>query len=103
MHWIRACSADDLEDGDALQLPTTPAIAVFNVEGEFLAVDDRCSHDESSLADGYVEGDVVECAWHFAKFCLRSGSVLAPPAVQPVRTYDVKVDDEGSVLVHVAD
>ncbi len=70
-----------------------PPIAVFNVDGDFLATADTCSHDESSLADGYVDGDQVECAWHFAKFCLRTGRVLSPPANQDIAVYRVEIDD----------
>lgn len=100
MVWKRACGRDEIEDGEGLQMATEPPIAVFNVAGEFYATADTCTHDASSLADGYVDGDVVECAWHFAKFCLRTGEVLSPPATTPVQTYPVKVLDE-DVLVDV--
>ncbi|GAA1852622.1 bifunctional 3-phenylpropionate/cinnamic acid dioxygenase ferredoxin subunit [Pseudonocardia ailaonensis] len=92
MTWVRACSVDELEDGDAVQVPTIPPIAVFNVGGEFLALDDTCSHGQSSLADGYVDGDQVECAWHLAKFDIRSGKVLCPPATQSQRTHEVRIE-----------
>ncbi len=95
---MRACAAADLAPGEAIRVELDPPVAVFNVDGEFLATADRCSHDESSLADGYIEGDEVECAWHAARFCLRTGAVLALPATQPVATYSVKVQD-GDVLV----
>ncbi|WP_075835756.1 MULTISPECIES: bifunctional 3-phenylpropionate/cinnamic acid dioxygenase ferredoxin subunit [unclassified Rhodococcus (in: high G+C Gram-positive bacteria)] len=100
MPLIRVCETSNLNPGDALQVPTTPPIAVFNVDGEFFATEDTCSHDDSSLADGYIDGDQVECAWHFAKFCLRTGRVLSPPANRDIRTYSVKVvDDEVYVEV----
>ncbi|WP_432992519.1 bifunctional 3-phenylpropionate/cinnamic acid dioxygenase ferredoxin subunit [Dactylosporangium sp. CA-233914] len=102
MPWIRACSVAELDDGDALQLNTTPPIAVFNVEGEFFALNDTCTHGQSSLADGYVDGDQIECAWHFAKFDIRTGAVLTPPATIPLCTYKVRV--EGSdVMVEMPD
>jgi 3-phenylpropionate/trans-cinnamate dioxygenase ferredoxin subunit len=100
MTWLRACTVDELDDGDAVKLDVEPPIAVFNVDGEYFALDDTCTHDKSSLADGYVDGDQVECAWHFAKFCIRTGTVLTPPATVSVGTYDVKVDGN-QVLVHV--
>lgn len=96
MTWERVCAADDLGPGDAVAVPVNPPIAVFNVEGEFLATADTCTHAESSLADGYLEGDQVECSWHFARFCLRTGKALTPPATEPVETYQVKV--EGGVV-----
>jgi len=102
MSWIRACSADELDDGDALQLPTDPPVAVFKAEGEFYALDDTCTHGLSSLADGYVDGAQVECAWHMAKFDLRTGAALSLPATKPLCTYRVKVDG-GDVSVEVPD
>jgi 3-phenylpropionate/trans-cinnamate dioxygenase ferredoxin subunit len=98
--WIRACSIDELDAGDAVQLDVEPPIAVFNVDGEYFALDDTCTHDKSSLADGYVEGGQVECSWHFAKFCIRTGSALTRPATVAVGTYDVRVDGD-QVLVDV--
>ena len=100
MPWILACKADEVEPGEAVAVIGDPPIAVFNVDGEWLATADTCSHDKSSLAEGYVDGEVVECAWHFARFCLRTGAVLALPATVPIATYPVKVED-GSVYVDV--
>ncbi|WP_236794739.1 bifunctional 3-phenylpropionate/cinnamic acid dioxygenase ferredoxin subunit [Amycolatopsis sp. GM8] len=102
MTWIRACSVDELDDGDALRLDTTPPIAVFNVEGEFLALADVCTHGQSSLADGYIEGGQVECAWHFAKFDLRTGAALTLPATAPLCTYQVRIDGS-DVMVEAPD
>lgn len=83
-----------------MQVETVPPIAVFNVDGEYFAIDDTCSHDKSSLADGYIDGDRVECSWHFAKFCIRTGAALTPPATVPVSTYEVRVDGD-DVMIHV--
>ncbi|MBF6258379.1 bifunctional 3-phenylpropionate/cinnamic acid dioxygenase ferredoxin subunit [Nocardia farcinica] len=94
MPLIQVCEVDKLTPGEAVQVPTSPPIAVFNVDGEFFATADTCSHDDSSLADGYIDGDQVECAWHFAKFCLRTGRVLTPPATRDIATYEVRVQDD---------
>jgi 3-phenylpropionate/trans-cinnamate dioxygenase ferredoxin component len=102
MAWKRACGRDEIEDGEAFQLASEPPIAIFNIEGQLYATSDTCTHDSSSLADGYIDGDVVECAWHFAKFCIRTGEVLSLPATVSLRTYPVKVLDE-DVLVDVPD
>jgi nitrite reductase/ring-hydroxylating ferredoxin subunit len=101
MVWIRACALDAVGPGEAVVVEgTEPPVAVFNVDGEWLATADTCTHDQSSLAEGYVDGDIVECAWHFAKFCLRTGEVLALPATTPIPTYQTKVED-GDVYVEV--
>jgi 3-phenylpropionate/trans-cinnamate dioxygenase ferredoxin subunit len=78
------------------------AIAVFNVDGEFLAIDDTCTHQDASLADGWVEGCTVECPLHAACFDLRTGMPSGPPAKMPVRTHEVVVAD-GLVYVRVAE
>ena len=100
MSWIPACKAAELDDGEAVvvdRLPQPP-IAVFNVEGEFYAIDDTCSHEEYSLADGYIDGDVVECPLHMAKFSICTGKALTPPATFDLAPYEVKVED-GVVFV----
>ncbi|HET6781904.1 MAG TPA: non-heme iron oxygenase ferredoxin subunit [bacterium] len=73
-------------------------IAIFNVEGAFYAIDDTCTHEEASLAEGAVYGDIVACPKHGSRFHLSTGRVLSLPAVIPVNTYPVKVED-GQVLV----
>jgi len=100
MVWRRACAIDALDDGDSVVVDRSPdpPIAVFNVDGEFYAIDDTCTHDQYSLADGYVDGDVVECALHMAKFNIRTGKVLSLPATRDVGTFEVKIEN-GAVYV----
>jgi 3-phenylpropionate/trans-cinnamate dioxygenase ferredoxin subunit len=93
---VRVCATDQLAPGEAIQVPTAPPIAVFNVDGEFYATDDTCTHEESSLAEGYIDGDQVECSFHFAKFCIRTGEVRSLPATRSLATFPVIV--EGSDL-----
>lgn len=102
MTWTKACSTSEIEEGEGYQFARERPIALFNVDDEYFAIDDTCTHDDSSLADGYVDGDVVECAWHFAKFCIRTGAVLSLPATCPVATYPVKVEGD-DVLVDLPD
>ncbi|GEL18140.1 bifunctional 3-phenylpropionate/cinnamic acid dioxygenase ferredoxin subunit [Pseudonocardia asaccharolytica] len=94
MAWVRACGASEIKPGEAARIDADPPVAVFNVDGEFLATSDTCTHEESSLADGYVDGAQVECAWHFAKFCLRTGRALSLPATEDLTTYRVRVADD---------
>jgi 3-phenylpropionate/trans-cinnamate dioxygenase ferredoxin component len=92
--WRPAGRLEDLKPGEALVVELDPPIAVWNVDGQLYATDDTCSHAESSLGgEGWLQGDVVECSFHWAKFCVRDGSVKAPPAHGPLRTYRVMVDD----------
>lgn len=93
---------DDIPQGEAVRIEAEVPIAVFNVEGELFAIDDTCTHQDASLADGWVEGCMVECPLHAACFDLRTGMPAGPPAKLPVRTHSVHVED-GFVYVRVDD
>ncbi len=73
-------------------------VAVFNIEGEFLAIEDLCTHDGGTLADGSLQGVVVACPRHGARFCLRTGAALSAPAFEPTACMSVRVR-EGQVEV----
>lgn len=96
---FRACSLSAIEMGEGLRVdgPETQGvpIAVFHTEeGEVFAVDDTCTHQDASLADGWLEGCEVECPLHASRFDLRTGTVDAPPAKRPIRTHAVTVVDD---------
>jgi 3-phenylpropionate/trans-cinnamate dioxygenase ferredoxin subunit len=91
---------DDIPLGEAVRVEADVPIAVFNVDGELLAIDDTCTHQDASLADGWLEGCAVECPLHAACFDLRTGMPSGPPAKMPVRTHEVVVED-GLVYVRV--
>ena len=65
---------------------------VCNVDGEFFAVQDTCTHGNWALSDGYLDGGVVECTLHFGKFCVRTGKVKALPACKPIKVFPIKVE-----------
>ena len=91
---------EDIPLGEAVRVEADVPIAVFNVDGELLAIDDTCTHQDASLADGWLEGCRVECPLHAACFDLRTGMPSGPPAKMPVRTHEVVVED-GLVYVRV--
>ncbi len=68
-------------------------VAVFNLDGAYFAIEDVCTHDGGILTGGAVEGDVIVCPRHGARFSIRTGEVLAPPAYEDVATYPVRVED----------
>lgn len=77
-------------------------IAVFHVKtGEFYAIEDRCTHAEVRLSDGWVDGACVSCPWHGAQFDLATGEALSLPAVLPVKSFPVKIDGD-EIKVEVA-
>lgn len=69
-------------------------VALCNVDGQFYAIDDVCTHDGGPLGEGTLIGDQVECPRHGARFDVKTGRVRALPAVLPVRTYEVQVDGD---------
>ena len=71
-------------------------IGIFNCNGELLAVEDRCSHDDGNLAEGEFDPErcTVECPRHGSKFDLKTGKPLTLPAYVPVETFSVLVEDD---------
>jgi len=65
------------------------AIAVYNIDGDLYAIEDVCSHDGGELAGGEVHGFEVECPRHGARFDVRSGAVMCPPAYEPIASFPV--------------
>ncbi|TQS40931.1 bifunctional 3-phenylpropionate/cinnamic acid dioxygenase ferredoxin subunit [Cryptosporangium phraense] len=92
---IPVCPLDDLPPGEAHRLDAvTPPITVFRTEdGELFALDDTCTHQDASLADGWIEGCAVECPLHASRFDLRTGRPDGLPAKIGVRTHEVLVVD----------
>jgi nitrite reductase/ring-hydroxylating ferredoxin subunit len=82
----------ELTSGEVLHLELAGhEIALFNIEGEFFATSDRCTHMRARLSDGYVQAGVVECPLHFGKFDIRTGRALSPPCKLDLATYPVEV------------
>lgn len=99
--WRDVCAEDDVKSGSALHVPGNPELAIFRVRDEWFATEGYCPHGAVSLADAYVEdGAVIECSAHLARFCLRTGDVLAPPADRPLRLFPVRTSG-GRVLVEI--
>ncbi len=98
---LELCSTDDVAPGAALKVESGDLIlAVFNVDGEFYVTDDTCTHGPGSLSEGYIEDDVVECNFHNGQFNIKTGEVVSPPCMVPVKTYPVSVED-GKVFIEV--
>jgi 3-phenylpropionate/trans-cinnamate dioxygenase ferredoxin subunit len=95
--WIDVERADALQPGEpaTVELDDT-TIAVFNVDGAYYAIQDVCTHDGEELTGGPVDGDQIICPRHGARFCLRTGAALTPPAYEPVHCFPVRI--EGGVV-----
>jgi len=92
--WIPVAPAEAIPPGDYATVEVDGVfVAVFNVDGEYFAIDDVCTHDGGGLAGGALEDHQVICPRHGARFCLRTGAALTPPAYEPVRSYATRVVD----------
>ena len=98
---IELCSTSDVDIGTAIKVETNGLVlAVFNVNDAFYVTDDTCTHGPGSLSEGYITDDVVECDFHNGAFNIRTGEVVAPPCMIPLRTYRTIVED-GKVYIEV--
>jgi biphenyl 2,3-dioxygenase ferredoxin subunit len=99
MQRIELCDVSDVSVGGALKIETNGlALAVFNLDGEIYVTDDACTHGPGSLSDGYICGDTVECDFHNGAFNIKTGAVVAPPCMIPLKTYRATVED-GKVYI----
>ena len=77
------------------------ALLVCHTADGFYAIDDTCTHDDGPLADGWLDGDAIECPRHGARFDVKTGKVLCLPAAVPIKSYPVQIEGE-SIKVSVA-
>ena len=99
--WVEVGLIQDVPPGHAarVEIDDVP-VAIFNVDGEFYVMDDNCTHGPGSLSDGYIEGDVVECNFHNGQFNIRTGEVVSPPCMIPMKTYPTAVEN-GKVVIEI--
>jgi nitrite reductase/ring-hydroxylating ferredoxin subunit len=97
--FITVASVDEIPPGERLVVEIGRAwVAIFNVDGQYYAIEDRCTHDDGPLAEGRLDGVVIECPRHGACFDITNGKVLSPPALVDVPTYQVQISGD-QVLV----
>jgi 3-phenylpropionate/trans-cinnamate dioxygenase ferredoxin subunit len=93
MKWIDAGPTENLRDGDAISIPVgRRMIAVVRSGDSYFAIEDICTHDGAQLTGGAIEGAEIICPRHGARFCLRTGEALSPPAYEPVRVFATKIE-----------
>jgi 3-phenylpropionate/trans-cinnamate dioxygenase ferredoxin component len=90
--YITVATIEEIKPGERMVVEIGRRwVAVFNVDGEYHAIEDVCTHDGGPLAEGTLIDCVIECPRHGAQFDIRDGRVLAPPALIPVPAYPVRV------------
>jgi nitrite reductase/ring-hydroxylating ferredoxin subunit len=95
----RVCTISELASGGVKWLDEPP-IAVFNVDGRYFAISDVCTHEWARLSEGEIDGETVICPLHGACFSLSTGEALSLPAIDPVETFAVILQDE-NIFVEV--
>ena len=101
MDWTSVAPAAEFKDGGVKTVDADGVmVAVFNLDGDYIAIEDVCPHDGSEIGSGCVKNGILECPHHGATFDLRSGDVLTPPAYDPLEMMQVRVEN-GVVEVRV--
>ena len=97
------CRSEDVAAGEILRvdLPDHVPLAVYNLDGTFYVTDDTCSHGEASLAEGEIDGELIECPFHAGCFEIATGLPVVPPCTIPIRSYPVVIRD-GAIFVEPA-
>ena len=99
--WVRAAARSDLAEGEVIGVEVAGnSIALYETEGQLFATDNICTHAYACLSDGWLDGEVIECPLHAARFDIRSGKVLDPPATEDLKTYPVRIVD-GEIQVRL--
>ncbi|MFQ0815153.1 (2Fe-2S)-binding protein [Brucella anthropi] len=96
---IRLCSTNDVDWDSAIRVDEGElSLAVFNVNGTFYVTDDLCTHGPGSLSEGYLDGHTIECDFHNGAFDIRTGEVVAPPCMLPIKTYKVIIENDDVMI-----
>ena len=99
VRFVRVARTRDIAPGELLRVEVAGRlVCLANVDGVMYAVDDECTHIGGALSDGELEGCVLTCPVHLARFDVRDGRVLRGPAREDVRTYTVRVEGEDVLI-----
>ncbi len=98
---IKLCAASMIRpDGPARVEQDGHAYAIFMVQGQYYVTQDTCTHGPGSLAEGWVEGEEVECSFHQGRFHIPTGLPTAPPCTIALRTWPARLID-GDIWIDV--
>lgn len=90
--WIDVTSEGNLLDGEHLIINVEGIeVAVFRMGTEYYAIQDICTHDGTPIALGHCSDGEIICPRHGARFCLKTGRALSPPAYEDIRTYPIRI------------
>jgi naphthalene 1,2-dioxygenase system ferredoxin subunit len=88
--WVPVALARDVPEGGTLQVPCgAELVCLYRLEGKVYATQDVCTHGAASLAEGYVDGDRIECPFHQGLFHIPTGKAVGAPCTVDLRVYEV--------------
>ena len=76
-------------------------VAIYNLEGEYFATSDVCTHGQACLSEGDIRGDEIICPFHEGSFDIRTGEPIAPPCVIPLERYDTRLGEDGYIYITI--
>ncbi|MEQ1637331.1 MAG: non-heme iron oxygenase ferredoxin subunit [Methylococcales bacterium] len=92
--WVDAIDQNSLAEGENVVIDVDGTeVALFNVAGEFYAIEDVCSHDGAEIASGELDGDEIICPRHGARFCVKTGEVKCAPAYENIATFPIRIEN----------
>jgi 3-phenylpropionate/trans-cinnamate dioxygenase ferredoxin subunit len=98
--WIKVATLEECPPGSLRPVMVGPdPVVLANVDGTIHAVRDRCTHEEFPLSDGDLEGTILVCPYHGARYDVTTGAPRGLPAVKPVKRYVVELRDDGVYIL----
>ena len=99
--FVRVANTDEILPGQAKLVEVNGTeIALFNIGGQFHAIDNSCTHVGGPLCEGEISGSEVTCPWHGAVFEVTTGCAVGPPAMEAVNRYNLRVDS-GNIEIEI--
>jgi 3-phenylpropionate/trans-cinnamate dioxygenase ferredoxin subunit len=93
--WVDVIAQNKLAEGHHVVIDVEGTdVAVFNIAGNFYAIEDLCSHDGAEIASGELDGDAIICPRHGARFCVKTGQVLCAPAYEAIASFPVRIEND---------
>ena len=94
-NWVKAADRSVLDDGEVIGVVVAgQEIALYEADGQIFATDDICTHAYAKLSDGWLEKGEIECPLHAGRFDIKTGKATAPPCIDDIKTYPVRVEGD---------
>ena len=97
--WTFVCNTSDVDFEDQYRFDHNDrTYCIYHLEDGFYATDGLCTHEDVHLVDGLIDGEEIECPMHLGVFNIKTGRVVMDPPCEDLKTYKIKVEDEGHYL-----